>query len=66
MFDMWGSLPPNHEDSHDWSGFTRFKEGYGGTHVQMVGSFDLVVSPLHYSLYTLADKGRKLLLNWKR
>lgn len=66
MFDMWGSLPPEHKDSHDWSGFTRFKEGYGGAHVQMIGSFDLIVSPLHYSAYTLADKGRKFFLKWKR
>lgn len=62
MFDMWGSLGPEPDTSDPWYGFHRFKQGYGGTLVEFVGSFDLVVNPSLYRLYNLADKGRWFLL----
>ncbi len=65
-FDMWGSLPPQFSKNHDWSGFSRFKEGYGTTFVQKVGSYDLVIKPTLYNLYSLAYKGRKLFLSLKK
>ena len=49
--DMWGSLPPNYNPKHSWSGFTRFKEGYGTKFVEFVGSYDLIINPLLYKLY---------------
>jgi hypothetical protein len=61
-FDMWGSLPPGYPDSNPWSGFTRFKEGYGAEFVKFVGSFDLVINPTVYYLYNLAEKFRRKLL----
>jgi len=51
FFDLWGSLPPSHSAHHPWSGFTRFKEGYGGEFKQFVGSYDLVCLPLLYPAY---------------
>ncbi|MCX7881396.1 MAG: aminoacyltransferase [Patescibacteria group bacterium] len=53
-FDMWGSLPPNYSLNHPWAGFTRFKQGYGGKFVEMVGSFDLIINPNLYFFYNLA------------
>lgn len=61
-FDMWGSLPPNYNDKHSWSGFTRFKEGYGGEFVEFVGSYDLIVSPVLYKLYNNLWKLRNFYL----
>jgi len=63
--DMWGSLPPNYDMKNDWSGFTRFKEGYGGEFVQMIGSYDLVINPFLYQLYTIIYKIREIFLKIK-
>jgi len=59
-FDMWGSLGPNPNPLDPWIGFHRFKEGYGGTLMEFIGSFDLVIDPSLYRLYTVADN-----LRWK-
>jgi lipid II:glycine glycyltransferase (peptidoglycan interpeptide bridge formation enzyme) len=56
--DMWGSLPPDHDDADPWAGFTRFKSGYGTTFVQYAGSYDLVAYPLLYRLYTFVQNIR--------
>ena len=61
LFDMWGSLPPNYNKSHPWSGFTRFKQGYGGEFVEFVGSWDLVVDRVKYRIFTLLYKIRNFL-----
>ena len=61
-FDMWGSLGPNPDKKDPWYGFHRFKEGYGGKLVEFVGSFDLVINPLLYQFYKIADRLRWLVL----
>ncbi|KKP67549.1 MAG: FemAB family protein [Candidatus Roizmanbacteria bacterium GW2011_GWC2_35_12] len=61
-FDMWGSLPHGYDQSHSWSGFTRFKEGYGTKFVKMVGSYDLIINPILYKIYNLAYKIREVIL----
>ncbi|HRN70846.1 MAG TPA: peptidoglycan bridge formation glycyltransferase FemA/FemB family protein, partial [Candidatus Woesebacteria bacterium] len=53
-FDMWGSLPPDYDPNNPWSGFTKFKEGYGTYFVEFVGSYDLVINPLLYNGYNVA------------
>lgn len=58
-FDMWGSLPPDYSHADPWAGFTRFKEGYGTEFVRMISSFDLVINPLLYRVYSLAYRLRK-------
>ncbi|MBI3366482.1 peptidoglycan bridge formation glycyltransferase FemA/FemB family protein [Candidatus Roizmanbacteria bacterium] len=65
-FDMWGSSPPQYDQSHSWSGFTRFKEGYGGKFVQFVGSYDLVINPFIYKVYNFVYKLRELYLQLKK
>lgn len=64
IFDLWGSLPPDYSSAHPWAGFTRFKQGYGGKFVQFVGSYDLVINPFLYQLYTLAYPVRQFLLKF--
>jgi len=63
--DMWGSLPPNYDPTHSWSGFTRFKEGYGTIFVEFIGSYDLVINPLLYKLYNFIYYLRNLYLKLK-
>src|SRR3990167_3603943 len=62
MFDLWGSLGPHPDPTHEWYGFHRFKEGYGGSLVEYIGRFDLVLHPFLYFLYTIAHRVRKALL----
>ena len=57
--DMWGSLPPEYDLKDPWAGFTKFKQGYGTNFVEYAGSYDLVVSPLLYRLYSLAQTLRE-------
>ncbi len=65
-FDLWGAMGPN-PDVHDpWYGFHRFKQGFNPQLIEFSGSFDLVIKPFLYSLYTLADTIRWKLLKWKR
>jgi len=65
-FDMWGSLPPNYSQKHPWAGFTRFKEGYGGKFIEMLGSFDLIINPLWYKIYSFIFPFRQLILKLKQ
>lgn len=65
-FDMWGSLPPDYKQTHPWAGFTRFKKGYGGNFVQLIGSFDLVVNPFLYKIYNLSYLLRQIYLKIRR
>ncbi|MEK7170833.1 MAG: peptidoglycan bridge formation glycyltransferase FemA/FemB family protein [Patescibacteria group bacterium] len=45
--------------SHPHSGLTRFKTQFGGQSVRLLGSWDLVHSPIWYRLYRLAEKHRR-------
>lgn len=53
--DMWGALSPTGDKRDPWYGFHSFKEGYGGRHVEYLGSFDYVERPLLYKLYRVLD-----------
>jgi len=57
-FDLWGAMGPNPDVNDPWYGFHRFKEGYRPNPVEFIGSFDLIINPFLYSLYTLADSVR--------
>lgn len=62
-FDMWGASSPDAPVSDIYAGFTRFKEGYGARYLEMLGSYDLVVNPLLYKLYSFAHRARTFILN---
>lgn len=61
-FDMWGALGPNPDPKDPWYGFHKFKQGYSGDLIEFIGSYDLVINPILYNLYKLADKIRWLIL----
>ncbi len=65
-FDMWGALGPDPDTKDPWYGFHKFKEGYGATHTEFVGSFDLVIKPALYRFYKVADKARWIFLRLKK
>jgi lipid II:glycine glycyltransferase (peptidoglycan interpeptide bridge formation enzyme) len=65
-FDMWGSLPPQYSHAHSWAGFTRFKEGYGTSFIEFVGSYDLIINETGYSIYNFAYKLREMYLDAKK
>lgn len=65
-FDMWGALSDIPDKNDPWYGFHRFKEGYGPKHIEFIGSFDLVINPILYSFYLIADKIRWLILRIKK
>ncbi len=62
MLDMWGALGPQPDTSDPWYGFHRFKEGYGATLTEYIGSYDLVLKPLLYKGFAFANSLRWLLL----
>lgn len=57
-FDLWGALGPEEKSSHPWYGFHRFKAGYGGTLMEYLGSFDLVLQPTQYKIFRVAESAR--------
>ena len=61
-FDLWGSAAPGTPESDPWFGFTQFKERFGPARIKFVGSYDLVIHPLLYQVYKIADKLRWMLL----
>jgi lipid II:glycine glycyltransferase (peptidoglycan interpeptide bridge formation enzyme) len=64
-FDLWGAMGPNPDTKDPWYGFHRFKEGYNPTFVEFAGSFDLVIHPFLYTLFTSADSLRWMFLKAK-
>ncbi len=64
-FDMWGSLAPNYDTNNSWSGFTRFKEGYGTKFINFSGSYDLVINPSLYKIYDFIYSLREIYLKLK-
>ena len=61
-FDLWGALGENPDPKDPWFGFHRFKLGFSPTLVRYVGSFDLILHPALYRLYTFANSLRWFIL----
>lgn len=61
-FDLWGALGPKPKENDPWYGFHRFKQGFSPQLVEFIGSYDLVINPLLYRFYTMADTLRWILL----
>jgi peptidoglycan pentaglycine glycine transferase (the first glycine) len=47
----FGGIAPKDETRHAWAGITRFKKGFGGIEVIYPGAYDLVYSPIWYTMY---------------
>lgn len=65
-FDMWGAMGPDPDPKDPWYGFHNFKQKFGPQHVEFVGSYDLVINPVLYQGYKIADKLRWFLLKVKK
>ncbi len=65
IFDLWGAAPPDAGPEHPWAGFTRFKLSYGAEYWQTIGSWDLVINPVVYYGFLLANSWRKKWLKFK-
>ncbi len=63
LFDMWGATD---DRSDDWWGFTRFKLGFGGTLVEFIDSYDLVLNAPVYHTFNLAYGSFWKLVNLKQ
>lgn len=64
-FDLWGALGESPDPNDPWFGFHRFKQGFNPRLVQFAGSFDLIINPALYRLYTFADAVRWFILKKK-
>jgi lipid II:glycine glycyltransferase (peptidoglycan interpeptide bridge formation enzyme) len=63
--DMWGALGKTPDPKDPWYGFHRFKEGYGGRHVEFVGSYDFVINKKLYYPYVYLNQLRWFILRFK-
>ncbi|MDP3992916.1 MAG: peptidoglycan bridge formation glycyltransferase FemA/FemB family protein, partial [bacterium] len=50
---------PTYDENHPHTGLTRFKTQFGGQSVRLLGSWDLVHSPIWYTLYRFAERRRR-------
>jgi len=64
-FDMWGTPGPNPDSQDPWYGFHRFKLGFGPKLVEFIGSYDLIINPKIYPLFTFVNNLRWKILNLK-
>jgi lipid II:glycine glycyltransferase (peptidoglycan interpeptide bridge formation enzyme) len=55
VFDMWGAnADPDDREDPEW-GFTNFKKKFGARHVEYIDSYDLVLDPLMYRGFNVAN-----------
>lgn len=59
-YDWWGVASEDADSSHPWAGISRFKRGFGGEEVGVLGTIDVVEQPVRYQLYRLARWIRRL------
>ena len=65
-FDMWGAMGPDPDIKNPWYGFHNFKQKFGPEHAEFIGSYDLVINPILYQGYKIADRLRWLILKIKK
>lgn len=57
-YDFGGIAPATADDDHRWAGITRFKRGFGGSEVNYVGVYDLILDAFWYRLYRTIQRIR--------
>lgn len=65
-FDLWGAIGPHPDPTDPWYGFHRFKEGFKPKLTEYVGSYDLVLRPTLYRIFTFVDDVRWRLLKLRK
>lgn len=56
LLDTYGVAPEGATKEHSWSGFTQFKESFGGERIHYPGTWELPISKLRYALYNAVGK----------
>jgi lipid II:glycine glycyltransferase (peptidoglycan interpeptide bridge formation enzyme) len=57
-YDFFG-IAPDDNPKHPWAGISRFKKQFGGQEIHLMGSWDLVMRPMEYKVFKLAEKIRR-------
>ena len=64
--DLWGACEdPDDRSDPEW-GFTHFKQKFGARHVNYIPSYDLVLNPVLYETFNVANSVRWSLLKLKK
>lgn len=57
-FDFYG-IAPDDNPKHPWAGITSFKKQFGGYQENILGSYDLIIQPIMYKIFKMAEKIRR-------
>jgi peptidoglycan pentaglycine glycine transferase (the first glycine) len=57
----FGGIAPTDDPADKWAGITRFKKSFGGLEVVYPGAYDLIYSPIWYTVYKQARELRNIL-----
>lgn len=60
FYDFMGYTPSD-GSKPNWQGFSRFKEGFGGTTYETPGCFDYTYNPVWYTIYETTRRFRRML-----
>jgi lipid II:glycine glycyltransferase (peptidoglycan interpeptide bridge formation enzyme) len=68
-YDFFGIAPVKkdeneewiYDDKHQYAGVTRFKLGFGGEYVSLVGTYEIVINKVLYLFVSLVKKIRKII-----
>ncbi len=55
VFDLWGSASDPDDKADPWHGFTHFKMSFGGLHLKLAATADLIINPVTYRLFNTFD-----------
>lgn len=65
IYDFWG-ITTSSDPNHPWAGFTRYKKSFGGNEVNYAGTWDFILNPFTYQIYSLLRPLNKLRQKIKR
>ncbi len=66
IFDLWGAAAPGVKPSDPWLGFTTFKQRFGPKLIEFTGSYDLVINPVLYRTFQVANYIRWFILKIRK
>lgn len=58
IYDLLAVSPKNAK-KHKYDGITQFKEKFGGKHIELIGSYDLIFAPWLYKTYKIIERQRR-------
>ncbi|MFH1749750.1 MAG: peptidoglycan bridge formation glycyltransferase FemA/FemB family protein [bacterium] len=58
IYDLLAVSPKNVK-KHKYDGITEFKEKFGGRHIELIGSYDLIFAPWLYKTYKIIERQRR-------